>query len=262
MDLRKNMILLIFVLTGMVLVLLFLNFQKADRSGQRAEVLDALSEHDLFPVRLSRSEVSFFTVGKTSNKTVFYESLDSIVYEADLDGGNKKELARIPGAKEIVFSPDGRKMVASVSERGELKKYHFDLIENKRTILDPRTKAAAFSPDGSRIAYYLYDIDSGESSVQIAGPGNQELNVFKTRVKEPDLSWPEDDMIVFSNFAIDPDGGGFRVLEQTNSPSKSGAMEILEKLGIETSAVQTSALSDYLVYLNAKDKRLYSLKLK
>lgn len=253
---RKNLISLVLVLTVTTAVLLFLNLRGFERTPA------ALLTPEPIPVKLSRSEVNFFTVGKISNKAIFYESLDSIVYETDLDGRNKKEWARVPGAKEIVFSPDGRKMVASFSERGETRKYRFDLVENKKIALDPKTKAAAFSPDGSMAAYYFYDDGTGEGGIRIAGPDDQEIEILKTRIRSADLSWPEEEVIVFSTFAVRPDGKGFQTLEKTNAVSDSETAKILEGFGIEASAVQTSAFGNYLVYVNAKDKKLYSLKVK
>ena len=255
MNPRKNLIFLIFVLAGMVFVLLILNFLGVDRNSQKAEI------YDVFPVKISRSGVIFFNIMKNSNRIIFYEELDSIIYEAGLDGRNKKELSRIPGVKDIDFSPDGHELAAFISERGDLKGYHFDLVENRRTVLDPRTRSAAFSPDGSRVAYYLYDDESGEGSIQVVAQDNQRQNViFKTRLKDLDLSWPEADLIAFSDFGIRPDGSGFRTIKKTNPDSE--AVIILEEAGIKAAASQVSALGDYLVYLNAKDRKLYSLKIR
>lgn len=268
-DVRKNLILLIFVLTGMVFVLLFLNFRGVGRSEQKAEILDS-SWPDLghFPAKLSKSGVAFFNLDKSSNKVVFYEELDSIVYETVIDGKNKKEISRIPGIKEIVFSPDGRQIIASVSERGELKKYYFNLIENKRVALDPKTKTAAFSPDGSKIAYHIYDDDSGEGSISVAEPGDPKLAlIFKTRIRDLDLAWPEENIIVIeqketgASFALKPGGNALEKLDAAK-PAGSEEISILENLGIEASTTEVNLLGNYIVYLNAKDRRLYSLKIK
>ena len=269
MDLRKNLILLTFVLTGMVFLLVFLNFQRNNRSGQKAEILDSfLPSHDYFPIKLSKSEVNFFNFGRSSDKIVFYEELDSIIYETFIDGKNKKEISRIPGIKEIVFSLDARQIIASVSERGEVKKYYFNLIENKRVALDPKTKTAAFSPDGSKIAYHIYDNGSGEGSVSLAEPGNSKLTIiFKTRIRDLDLAWPEENMIVIhkketgDSFAVKPGGNA---LEKLDAPKPAGSegISILENLGIEASTTEVNILGNQIVYLNAKDKKLYSLRIK
>lgn len=262
-DVRKNLVFLISILIGMIVVLLFLNLSGFRRSSQKGQISNTvLSDSGYLPVRLSKSEVNFFDIARSGDKVIFYEENDSIVYEASLDGKTKKEFVRIPGVREMIFSPDHSQIIAAISESGKSEKYHFNLFENKRTALDSKIKTFAFSPNGSRIAYHLYDDDSGEGNISVARPdGSDSAVIFKTRIKDLELAWPEENMIIFSDFAVKPDGSGFKKLNagETGAPKK---LSTPENLGIEASAAKMNLLGNYAVYLNAKDGKFYSLKVR
>lgn len=258
-DIRKNLIIIIFLLTGTVISLLFLNLNSSWKK-QQAEILDSSSVPANLPKKISRGLVNFFELSG-SNKVVFYEKSDSFIYEVDLDGKNKKELVRIPGVLKIVFSPLGYELVATVSaEKNILKNYYFDLKNSKRTELSEDAESIIFSPDGGKTAYYFYDDKTGEGNILIANhDGSDSKTIFRTRIKNPILIWPQDDLIVFYlkeegdqslAFSIRPDGKEFQRIsqEEYNSYSKDNSKK-------------TSRLKDFIIFLNAEDGRLYSLKL-
>ena len=66
-------------------------------------------------------------------------------------------------------------------------------------------------------------------------------------------------------FSIAPDGKEFQRIseKELNSYLEEGPkeMNILKNLGLETINVKLSPLKDYLIFVNAKDKKLYSLKI-
>ena len=250
---------MIFLLSGALLVLLFLNFSPSWKK-QGALISDPQDSVPAnLPKKISRGRVNFFELGG-SGKVVFYEESDSTVYEADLDGKNKKELARIPGVLKMVFSPLGYELEAKVSEKNTLKNYYFDLKNNKRIELPKNAESLVFSPDGREITYYSYNNQTGEGGISTADPdGSDSKTIFKTRIKNPILIWPQDNLIVFylkeeGNqplvFSIRPDGKEFQKLseEEYNFYSKENSKKI-------------SPLKDFILFLNAEDGKLYSLKI-
>lgn len=256
-NFRKNLIVIIFFLTGTLIILLFLNLNSSWKK-QEAEILDNYSIPVNLPKKISRGMVKFFEL--TGSRVVFYEESDSIVYEAGFDGKNKKELARIPGVLKIVFSPLGYELIATVSaEKNTLKNYYFDLKNNKRIELPKDAEDIVFSPDSREIAYYFYNDKTGEGGISIANPdGSDSKTIFRTRIKNPILIWPQNDLVVFYlkeggnqslAFSIKPDGKEFQRIsqEEYNSYSKDDSKK-------------TSRLKDFLLFLNAEDGRLYSLK--
>src|SRR3989344_3419400 len=104
---RKNLTTLTFILIGVLVSLLVLNFQELNKN-QKAQILNTRKSLNNLPIKISRGIVNSFNFKSSSDKIIFYEKLDSMVYEAGLDGKNKKELARIPGVSEIVFSSNGK----------------------------------------------------------------------------------------------------------------------------------------------------------
>ena len=275
-DIRKNLIILAFVLSGVLVSLLVLNFQKIEKD-QGAEILNARPETSKsFPVKISRGTVNFFNLKGGSGKVVFYEATDSMIYEIGFDARNKKELARIPDVLKMVFSPNGYEIVTAVSEKGTLKNYYFDLSDDKRAALPKEIENAVFSPDGGKIAYYLYDLARDEGNVSVAKPdGSGAATIFRTKIKNLGLLWPETNLIILYSaedeknqslaFSMTPDGKEFQRItgEELNSRLKSTPEEtsILQKLGIEAIDSRLNPLKDYLIFINAKDGKLYSLKI-
>lgn len=275
-DIRKNLIILTFVLSGVLASLLALNFQKIEKD-QRAEILNIRPDASRsFPIKISRATVNFFNLRGGSGKVVFYEEIDSMIYEAGFDARNKKELARIPDALKIVFSPNGSELVAAVSEKGALKNYYYDLNNNKKIELPKEIKNVIFSPDGGKVAYYLYDPATSEGGVWVARPdGGAAATIFRTRIKSLGLLWPETNLIILYSaeneknqplaFSMTPDGKEFQRIsgEELNSRLKGNPEEtnVLRELGIETTDSKLSPLKDYLIFINAKDGKLYSLRI-
>lgn len=272
-DIRKNLIIIIFFLSGIFLVLLFLNFSASSKK-QGAAVFEPQSAipTDL-PKKVSRGPVVFFDFKNGSGKAIFYEEFDSTVYEADLDGKNKKELARIPNASGILFNPNGKGLIAEVPGKGSPTTAYFDLENNRKTELPKNIRSAAFSPDGEKLAYYFYDDKTGRGNISTAEPdGLNSGSIFLTRIKDLNLAWPENELLVFypksgggQAFSVMPDGNNFRRLDDEESlryfNHEKEEAAILQEMGIKAAGIKLSPLGDYLIFLNAGDGKLYSLRL-
>lgn len=272
-DVKKNLITLTFILSGILIILVTLNFQEFGKN-EKAQILETDDNLNNLPVRISKGMVSSFDFENSLNKIVFYEKADSMIYEAASDGKNKKELAKIPGASEIVFSPNNKELIATIKETDRFVKYYFNLENNQKVKLDRRIKTVIFSPDGKKIAYHFYDGGAGEGNISVSNPdGSGFINIFKTRSNSIKLLWPENDSIIFYQesenneilaFSIKPDEKEFRKLPETeyliylNQKPKE---EILKNLGIKALEIKLSFSKDYLIFINAKDGKLYSLNL-
>lgn len=272
-EIRKNLIIIIFFLGGIFFVLLFLNLNSSWKK-QGAAVFEPQSviPADL-PKKISRGPVIFFDFKKRSGKAVFYEEIDSTVYEADLDGKNKKELARISDASGILFNPNGKGLIAEIPGKGSLATAYFDLENNRKTELPKNIRSAAFSPSGEKLASYFYDDKTSQGSISIAEPdGSNFKSIFLTRIKDLNLIWPENELIVFysksgsgQTFSITPDGNKFRRLDEKESlyyfNREKEEAAILQEMGIAATKTKLSPLNDYLIFINAGDGKLYSLRL-
>ena len=244
-DARKNLIILIFVLAGTLISLGFLNFHKIDKNQSAQILLGQYNSPVNLPVKLSKGEVDYFTVNNRG-RVVFYEKLDSMVYETNLDGKNKKLLTKIPNASDIIFSPDGQKLIALVSG----KKYLFDLLNNQKVELNKKINMTSFSPSSEKIAFYT----PNENSISISNPdGSDSLTILKTRISNLRLLWPEPDLIIFYPeqeissfslaFSITPDGKDFKKITQEEINS------------------YTEKNRDHSLFINPNDGKLYFLRL-
>ena len=202
--------------------------------------------------------------------------MDSIIYEAGFDARNRKELARIPDVLKMVFSPNGYEIVVTELEKGIIKNYYFDLNDDKRAALPKEMESAVFSPDGGKMAYYLYNRLTGEGNISVAKPdGGDAATIFRTRIKNLGLLWPEPNLIILYSaeneknqtlaFSMTPVGLELQRIseEELNSRLKGGLEEtsVLQELGIKTIDSRLSPLKDHLIFINAKDGKLYSLKI-
>ena len=273
-GIKNNLIILIFVLTAIGLILLVLNFQKTIKQGQKAQIFEtAENAQRSYPIKLSKGTVDFFNLRSGSNKIIFYENIDSIIYEIGFDGGSKRELARIPDVSEIIFSPNGKELIASISEKkGEVRAY-FDLQNDKKIELHKNIRSLAFSPNGEKIVYHFYDGASGEGWISLSEPdGSNFTNIFKTRIKEMSFLWLEDGLIIFYlngesglvGFSMAPDGKNLTKINEDGlnyylNP-EIREKTILEEMGIKAANLKLSPLKDYLIFTNSNDKKLYSLK--
>ncbi len=284
-DVRKNLIVLALILIGILLTLVVFNLGLGPgnprsrtsgslRGGQKAQILNTENSR-VYPSKLSKSEVNFFNVKSRINKVIFYEEIDSIVYETDFEGRGKKEITKIPNVAEIIFSPNGKELIAWLNERRIIRAAYFEIFENKKLYLPEGVRAAAFSPDGLKIAYHFYNTETGEGNIFISGPdGSNPTNIFKTRISNLKILWPDNNLIIFYTtaetgliaFSITPDGKEFKRINEEDISFYLGQnikeKTILDKLGIGASEVKLSPLADYLIFINKDDGKLYSLKIK
>lgn len=258
MDLRKNLIIIIFLLSAVILVLLFLNLNKSWRE-QSAQIFEEQvntqtgSLKSNSPKRISKGAVKFFDLVKP-DKIIFYDESDSMIYETSFDGRNKKEIARIPNISEVIFSPTGKSLIAAISTSQMIRKFYFDLENNKKVELSRDIGSVAWAPNGSRIAYHFYDSDSDEGNISIANPDGSDFKIIlRTRIKDLEIFWPEADSVVF--YSKKDSGPMFSVSGETGKLQKLSSSFPYPKFSNE----KLSPLNDYSVFINSEDGKLYSL---
>lgn len=271
-DIRKNLIILVFVLSGVVITLLIFNFGKTNQNKKAGIVNTRSNILENLPLKLSKATVSSFEFKNKLSKVTFYEEIDSIIYEVDLDGKNKKEIARLPDASVVNFSPSSKEIIATIYERGILRKNYFDLEDNKKVQLDKDIKKSAFSPDGLKIVSYSYNDSLKQGSISVSRPdGSEPIIILKIRMKDLEIFWPGIDMIVFYStnqnglleaFSLKPNGKELKKLakEEIDFYLSRGDAKVLQGLGIEAIVAKVSPLGDFLIFVNKKDKKLYSLR--
>lgn len=190
---KKNLTILIFVLSVILAFLLFLNFKKP-LVRQKAQIFqEKTEEKSSGPIKIGKSGVEFFALANQASEIIFYEKNNSTIYKSDFLG-KTKPISKIPEASKIFFSQNGKEIIAEINS----KKIYFNLFDNKRNELDKNIKNLAFSPDGRKIVYHYFDPNTQEGDIAIAYPTEPNFDIlFKTRVPDLEIIWPKNEFIVF-----------------------------------------------------------------
>jgi TolB protein len=146
------------------------------------------------------------------------------VYLQSVDGGRRELLGNFPGMSFAPrFSPDGTKVVMSISENGQSDIYEMDVRGRalRRLTNTPAIDTSpCYSNDGSRI---VFNSDRGGSQqlyvMSAGGGGERRISFGEGRYATPVWS-PRGDWIAFTKISaggfgigvMRPDGGGERML--------------------------------------------------
>jgi TolB protein len=152
------------------------------------------------------------------------------VYLYNLDTGQQEKVGDFPGMTFAPrFSPDGNKVIMSLSTNGKSEIYSLDLRNRVQQRLTSNTNAIdtspCYSPDGQKIVFnsdrggaqQLYTMNADGSNVQRIsfGPGRYATPVWS----------PRGDLIAFTKFGLGtglfyigvmhPDGSGERIVSES-----------------------------------------------
>ena len=108
------------------------------------------------------------TFDETKEKIKYYDK-SGIVWQIDADGGNKKQLSsqKLNQLKEVLWSPDKKKVITHFSENGE-RFYYYDFKADKVSELKKGLDFVRWDTLGTRIIYKYFDEESKKRSLNIS----------------------------------------------------------------------------------------------
>jgi hypothetical protein len=106
-----------------------------------------------------------------TSKIKYYSKLTGKVYSIDLDGTNKKTVSdkNLPGLTDVLWSPDGSKVITKFSQDTGNKFFYYDYATNVGVQLKDNLDTIIWQSN-SKIFYKYYDPKSSERTLNIADP--------------------------------------------------------------------------------------------
>lgn len=149
-------------------------------------------------VTLSKEAVISPALSQEKDSVVYYGQTDGRVFQV-----NPRDLKQVlisgnllPDLMRTIWSPDKKEVVSVFyAPEGERFKY-YNYQTRKAVDLGAQVRSAAFSPDGSRLAYFKSQGTDG--SIYISAPdGDSPKKVLDTRISDLELFWPSRDNLAF-----------------------------------------------------------------
>jgi len=177
-------------------------------SGQRENKIAETTENQKdAPFLLVDRKVTSLTNSENKGGVVYFDKNTGKIYEFDIENKSEEVISdkNLPNFMLAKWSPTKRSVVSAFSSGMTSVLRYTDLTTGKESDLSPNIRSLDFSPDGNLIAYFYLDevSDSGQSAkIIVAHPDDSyRKNIFNTRTKNAEVSWPIKDKIVLKTDA-------------------------------------------------------------
>lgn len=148
-------------------------------------------------VSLSKGSVISATLSKEKDSVIYYNQ-DGMVFQANPKDLKEKVISITPLSNlvETIWSPNKKEVVSVFYTSGGKHFKYFNYQTRKVVDFGPLIKSAAFSSDGSRLAYFKSQGQDG--TIYVSAPdGDAPKKIFDTRLSELNLYWPSSEMLAF-----------------------------------------------------------------
>jgi Tol biopolymer transport system component len=181
---------------------------------------------------ISQERILAPTLGNDGKTVKYFSRANGNIYQSDFDGGSLKKIssANLNNLIKALWSPDKEKVIGIFSEKDKLKKYFYDYVGNRSSLLNEKIAYLAWSPDSKKIAYHFVDPSGEQNNVSTANPdGTNWKNIFKTRLDNVIIEWPIKEKI---SLRTPPSGLAQGVLYSINSETGDFFKIISEAFGL------------------------------
>jgi len=178
-------------------------------------------------------------LSKEKDSVIYYEKGTGRVFEVSLKDRHESSVSDVPLPNLIktVWSPT-TKEVASLFYGPRGNRYKYFSYRTKASVdLGEGITSLVFSPDGSQVAYFRGDGESG--GVFISQPdGSSAKKILPSRLENVELSWPSDDLL--SLLADTANGSYLFGLSRTGDLKK--ILEVTDKIEVRWSGNSSKVL--------------------
>jgi len=201
MNLRKNLLVLIFILAVAIISILLIELEVISPK-KSSQVIGFEQEKNTEPeavlTTLSQNGVINPTISRDGKGIKFYEKNTGYAFSIDFDGNNETKISsnKLLSLYKIIWSPTKQEVIGFFNDSGGLRKTYYSYITQKASNLEKNIYDLAFSPQGDKIVYSLYDSASEAGGIYISKPdGTNPVKILSTRIQNLRVSWANNDFI-------------------------------------------------------------------
>jgi Tol biopolymer transport system component len=164
--------------------------------------IPAVEKEKIYPI--SEEAVLAPFLRENTETIAYYSFYDGSASEISLEGQNKKVLSstKLPGLKNIEWSPDGNKVISYFNNNGQSTFFLFDYLTKSGKQLAEGMDNIVWTNLGDKIIYKFSDAKNGKSSLSIANSdGSNWKNIDSINFKNMKIApVPATSLISFWNF--------------------------------------------------------------
>jgi hypothetical protein len=239
MTLSKKIFITSAILFAIMLIFLGvynLSFKKADPAPNKPATTDNPVSPPVTPPKVETAKLTPISdeavlspiLDLATSKIKYYSKLTGKTYSTDLDGTNKKTLSdkNLPGLVDVVWSPDGSKVITKFAQGTGNKFFYYDYSTNAGVPLKDNLDTIVWQSN-SKIFYKYYEPKSGERTLNIADPnGSNWVKITNLNYKYVSIApIPHTGLVSFWNSpdaAAETDFESSSVLGGENTPILKG----------------------------------------
>ena len=235
MSFTKNQNILIFtLLVALAGTLSYLFLLPQDNSYQRGALIDRFdtvattAEEDYRPilVPLGSDEAVSLASSLKGEEVLYYEVSTGRTYSFDPKTRTREVVSEniLEGFERSIWSPARKEVISLFTTRQGQEYRYYDFESKISTTLPKGISSVVFSPDGSRIAYFLQK-EGGDNQIMVSRPdGSLPKEILKTRIPSLNISWPKEEMLSLQYKKEGGEGGLYTLTLSGNLEKKlSGA---------------------------------------
>lgn len=193
-------------------------------------------------LQLTKEPVTGATLAKDNSHILFYKQAGGNLFQIDLEGKNETKVSSLTilGIAEVEWAPTKESSIVAYVLNNELK-YFIHAISTSSTVFLPRNiSSAAWSPEGSRIAYTRL-AGSGTEVTTAGTRGEAPRIVYKHASPDWRVRWTANTTLLLTTTPSNTVAGVSLFL-----PLGQGADEFISSLGL--SILPASPIDAYAVF--------------
>ncbi|PIR41363.1 MAG: hypothetical protein COV31_01545 [Candidatus Yanofskybacteria bacterium CG10_big_fil_rev_8_21_14_0_10_46_23] len=193
----NNSLIVITTITLLFLGGVYLIKEKSDSLANLSEPISLSSLSILKKAPFSRFNSESTRAADSKGLEIIQVNREGQLLQSSVSGGTKILQEGLGNISHVVWAKnEGSFIYKADGPTGG--SFYYDAKSRKTTPLHSQIGNIAFSPDKESIAYSFFDPGANEGSISVGAPdGSSYKNIFKTRMNELEIFWPQTNIIAF-----------------------------------------------------------------